>query len=146
MKRARRTKKRKEFGPYHFFIVLPDRMYPFANQVEGQWVRGIRSYELAVRRAERRLGRGSIGLWLNCYRSFFHLLGSILVIIFAASVTREFFGNEEALYVMLAVATGLISYQEFYYHRRQYEQLWKKSVIDWLSWMVPIGMYLFYWR
>jgi hypothetical protein len=137
-------RRRKKRGMYHFFIVLPDRLYPFASYVEGEWVRGMRSYEAAERRAERRRGRGHIGVWLNCYRSFFHVAGAVLLIAMSAALTNRLFGSTEALYVMLATATVLITFQEFYYHRRHYAQVWTKSVLDWLAWVVPIGVYLFY--
>jgi hypothetical protein len=140
---ARRKKRR---GVYHFFIVLPERLYPFSAMVAGSRVRGIRAYESRVRMLERRYGRGHLGVWLHCYRSFFHVVGAVLIIVASALVTQRFFGNQEALYAMLGTATVLISFQEFYYHRREYAQLWGKSVIDWLSWVVPIGIYLFYFR
>ena len=135
--------RRRKSGIYHFFIVLPDRLYPFRCEIEGQMVRGMRSYNRAVAKAERRLGRGHFGLWLNCYRSIFHVIGAVLIILLSTLLTQHFFGSTQALYTMLAVATFLISFQEFYYHRREYQQVFKKSVVDWLSWVVPIGVYLF---
>ncbi len=107
-------------------------------------VRGLRSYNRAVAKAERRLGRGHFGVWLNCYRSIFHVLGAVAIIVLSTFLAQRFFGSQQAIYTMLAVATFLISFQEFYYHRREYQQLFRKSILDWLSWVVPIGMYLFF--
>jgi len=136
-------RRRKPPALYHFFIVLPDHLYPFRSHIQGKWVRGIRSYNRAVAQAERRLGRGHFGVWINCYRSFFHVLGAVAIIALSAYVANELFGSKQAIYTMLAAATFLISLQEFYYHRRQYEQVFRKSVVDWLSWVVPIGIYIF---
>jgi hypothetical protein len=46
--------------------------------------------------------------------------------------------------VLLAAAFIAITFQEFYLQPRVLAQLKAKSVTDWLSWVVPIGMYLFF--
>lgn len=137
------ARRKKKGGVYHFFIVLPDRLYPFSAVIDGKRVRGMRAYERTIAYYERKYGRGHFGAFINCYRTFFHIIGSIIVITAIALIAREFLGTERALYVLLSVMTLLVTYQEFYYHRRHYQQLWKKGVLDWLSWVVPIGLYLF---
>ncbi|MBP6860116.1 MAG: hypothetical protein KBC38_00945 [Candidatus Pacebacteria bacterium] len=129
---------------YQFFITLPDRFYPFRTEVEGRWVRGLRAYEKAVARHERKYGHGHIGYGLNCYRSCFHVLGSIVLIVIATFVAKNYFGSDAALYILLALVVVGMAFQEFYLHPKRYRQLRKKGVLDWLSWTVPIGVYLYF--
>jgi hypothetical protein len=136
--------RRRKRGFYHFFIVLPDRLFPFSATINGRRVRGRLAYEFRVSKIERKYGPGHLGVLINLYRSFFHIVASVAVIILFALLARKFFGDERALYVLLSFMTVLVTYQEFYYHRREYGQLWRKGVLDWLSWMVPIGVYLFF--
>lgn len=137
-------KQTKRAGLYHAFVVLPDRLYPFKTEVQGQWVRGIRSYNATFARYQRKYGLGHYGYKLGVYRQLFHLAGSLLFLIGAAYLSQLLFGKSNAMYAFLAAAIFLISFQEFYLHRRMYQQLWKKSVIDWLAWCVPIAIYFFY--
>ncbi len=137
----KRTAKRT--GLYHALVVLPDRLYPFKTEVHGRWVRGVRSYDATLARYQRIYGMGRYGYKLGTYRQLFHLAGSILFLIGAAYFAQFLFGKSNAIYAFLAAAVLLVSFQEFYLHRRMYQQLWKKSVIDWLSWCVPIGIYFF---
>lgn len=133
----------KRTGFYHSLVVLPDRVYPFKTEVHGQWVRGVRSYDATLARYQRIYGMGRYGYKLGVYRQLFHLAGSILFLIGAAYLSQSLFGKSNAMYAFLAAAILLISFQEFYLHRRMYQQLWKKSVIDWLAWCVPLGIYFF---
>lgn len=128
---------------YDFFITFPDRMYPFAVKIRGKRVRGRRAYELAVRRAIRRYGLGRIGYRLTIYREVFHLLGSILFITFATLLSKDLFGSEIAVYVLLGAAIVALAYQEFYVHPKHYGQHLFKGVADWLTWVVPMLVYLF---
>jgi hypothetical protein len=139
-----RRRRRSAFN--HFFVILPNRLYPFSATIAGKRVRGRRAYEFKVAQFERRYGPGHWGFFINLYRSFFHVTGSILVFAAFMLVARNFFGNERALYLTLGAMTLLITYQEFYYHPRVYGQLWRKDVLDWLSWMVPVGLYFFFLR
>lgn len=134
--------KRKRTGLYHALVVLPDRLYPFKTDVQGHWVRGVRSYNATFARYQRKYGRGHYGFELDVYRQLFHLVGSILFLMCAAYLSHSFFGGSvKALYVFLIAAVLFISFQEFYLHRRMYRQLWKKGVVDWLAWCVPMGIY-----
>lgn len=137
-------KQAKRAGLYHAFVVLPDRLYPFKTEVQGKWVRGIRSYNTTFARYQRKYGIGHYGYKLGVYRQLFHLAGSLLFLIGAAYLSQFLFGKSNAMYAFLAAAVFLISFQEFYLHRRMYQQLWKKSVIDWLAWCVPMAIYSFY--
>ena len=135
--------KKKRTGLYHALVMLPDRLYPFKTEVQGQWVRGVRSYNATLARYERIHGMGHYGYKLGAYRQLFHLAGSILFLVSAAYLSESLLGGVNAMYALLAVAVVLVSFQEFYLHRRMYEQLWKKGVVDWLAWCVPLGIYFF---
>lgn len=135
--------RKKRWGLYHALVVLPDYVFPFKTNVHGQWVRGIRSYDARLARCERKYGVGHYGYELGTYRQVFHLAGSILFLIVAAYLSQMLFNTSDAMYAFLAIAVGLISFQEFYLHRRMYQQLWKKGIIDWLAWCMPFGIYLF---
>lgn len=130
-------------GFYHSLIELPDRLFPFKTEVGGQWVRGIRSYDLRLARYQRKYGVGHYGFKLNAYRQFFHFVGSIAFLIVAGLISEAIFTGSDAMYVFLSTAIALISFQEFYLHRRMYQQLWRKGIIDWLTWCLPFGIYLF---
>lgn len=136
----------KRAGLYHAFVVLPDRLYPFKTEVQGQWVRGIRSYNATFARYQRKYGLGHYGFKLDAYRQLFHLTGSILFLIVAAYLSQFLFGSSNALYVFLVAAILFISFQEFYLQRRAYRQLWRKGILDWLTWCVPMAIYFFYLR
>ena len=134
---------KKRTGFYRWLVMIPDRLYPFKTDVGGQRVRGIRSYNASLARYQRKYGAGHYGFKLDAYRQIFHLAGSVLYLLVAAYLSQALFGSERALYAFLAAAVLLISFQEFYLHRRMYRQLWKKGIVDWLAWCVPMGMYLF---
>ncbi|HUY62311.1 MAG TPA: hypothetical protein VMV50_00755 [Candidatus Paceibacterota bacterium] len=136
-------RRKKRLGLYNALVTLPDRLYPFRAKVGGQWVRGVRAYNATLLRYERTHGMGHYGYGLEAYRQLFHLTGSILFLVVAAYVSQAYFGSTKALYAFLAVAVLFISYQEFYLHRRLYRQLWKKGVLDWLAWCVPMGIFVF---
>lgn len=130
-------------GLYHALVVLPDRLYPFKTEVEGQWVRGIRSYNATLARYQRKYGSGHYGFKLDAYRQLFHLVGSALYLTSAAYLSEFFFGGTRAMFAFLVAAVLLVSFQEFYLHRRMYRQLWVKGIIDWLAWCTPLGAYFF---
>lgn len=135
--------KKRRRGLYNALVILPDVLYPFKTQIQGQWVRGIRSYNATFASYQKKYGIGHYGFKLNAYRQLFHLVGSILFLIIAAYLSQTLFGKVEAIYSFLIAAVLLVSFQEFYLHRRMYQQLWRKSIIDWLAWCVPIGIYFF---
>jgi len=131
----------KRTGLYHALVCLPDHCYPFRTEVQGQWVRGVRSYDATLARYQKKYGNGHYGFKLDAYRQIFHLTGSILFLISAAYLSQTLFESATALYVFLIAAILLISFQEFYLQRRTYQQLWRKGILDWLTWCVPMGVY-----
>ncbi|MEX0930988.1 MAG: hypothetical protein WDZ68_01705 [Candidatus Paceibacterota bacterium] len=126
---------------YDYIETLPDRLYPFASEIEGRWVRGRESYTLAVKHALTKYGVGRLGYKLVVYRQTFHFIGSILFLIIATVISNVLFGSESALIILLCVAVALISFQEFYLHPKRYGQLRHKGVADWFVWMTPIALY-----
>lgn len=128
---------------YSFFITLPERLYPFSCIVEGKRVRFRRAYQEILREVRERLGDGHYGARLFAYREVFHVMGAFLFILFAGLVSKELFGSDIALYVLLGAAFLAITFQEFYLQPRTLGQLRTKSVTDWLSWVVPFSAFLF---
>lgn len=133
----------KKRGFYTSLVALPDRLYPFSTEVGGRRVRGIRSYNAAFAKSERKYGRGHYGFKLNAYRQLFHFVCSIILIVAAVYVLQYDLGSTRALYTFLIAGVLFISFQEFYLHRRLYQQLWRKGILDWLSWCIPVGIYFF---
>lgn len=127
---------------YLFCETLPERIYPFASDIEGRLVRGRRSYMRALEHAIKTYGPSRLGYRLAFYRAACHVLGSILFIAFSALVAKKFFGSEVALYIMIFLAAVVITIQEFYMHPKRYGQLMRKGVSDWLTWVLPMLAYL----
>jgi len=133
----------KRQGLYHALVVLPDRLYPFKTEVAGQWVRGLRSYNATLEHYQHMYGVGRYGFKLEAYRQIFHFGSSILIIVAATFLLQYYLGSTAALYIFLVAGILFISFQEFYLHRRMYQQLWKKGVLDWVAWCLPASIYLF---
>ena len=127
-------------------MTLPDRLYPFRNEIEGKWVRGQRSYEQAVKQALEKYGLGRLGYKLMLYRETFHFLGSILFIVSATIISKNLFGSDAALYVLLLAAIVALAFQEFYVHPKSYGQKARKGIADWLVWVAPMVIYLLLFR
>jgi hypothetical protein len=128
---------------YSFFITLPNRLYPFSCEIAGKRVRFRRAYDEALLEVRSRRGDGHYGAGLFAYREVFHVTGALLFILFATLVSKELFGSDIALYVLFALAALAIAFQEFYLQPRTLGQLRTKGIVDWLSWVVPFGVYLF---
>ena len=129
---------------YNFFVRIPDYLYPFSELIEGKKVRWKAAYDQALMRMnERKGGFGHYGALLIAYRSFFHIIGSLLFILFATLVSEDLFGSEIALYVLFGMAAFALVYQEFFIQPRTFGQFRLHGVVDVLSWVVPFGIYLF---
>ena len=127
---------------YTFIETIPDRLYPFASEIEGRWVRGRRSYLQTLERVYEEYGPNRFGLKLSVYRGACHLLGSILFLLGATVISHRLFGSEVALYIMIAAAILMLSVQEFYLHPKRYGQHRGKGIADWLTWVLPMAVYL----
>jgi hypothetical protein len=128
---------------YNFFVCIPDHLYPFSEMIDGERVRWKRAYDQALARMTEAEGFGHYGARLIAYRSFFHILGSLLFILFATLVSQDLFGNEIALYVLFAMAAFALIYQEFFLQPRTFGQLRIHGIIDVLSWIIPFIIYLY---
>lgn len=105
---------------YDFMETLPESLYPFANEIEGRWVRGRRSYVNALNHAFLLYGPQRLGYKLTFYRASFHFLGAVLFIVFATLLSQKFFGSDTALYVLMATAIVALFVQEFHFHPKKY--------------------------
>lgn len=130
---------------YLNLVELPDRLYPFATELEGRMVRGRRSYEHALSRAFSQYGPGRFGYKLLLYREAFHFIGAILFITAAGLVSKVLFGSDVALYVLLGAAIIALSFQEFYIQPRRYGQRTQKGLTDWFTWVAPMMAYLLFY-
>jgi len=132
------------FGPYHFLVTFPDRMYPFVTQVDGQRVRWRRSYDRRLALIQRQLGVGRFGFRLSAYREIFHIIGSGIIIVLGTIISQALWGSDAALPVVFALSMLVITYQEFVLQPRTYKQRMGKGVIDWISWAAPFYLYFVY--
>lgn len=132
------------FGPYHFLVTVPDRLYPFSTLINGKRVRWRRSYDQRLALIQKKLGVGRYGLRLSAYREIFHILGAGIIIVTGTLISQYFWGSDVALPVVFVLSMLLITYQEFVLQPRTYKQRFGKGLIDWVSWAVPLGLYFFY--
>lgn len=138
------TAKRVCISLYNFCVTIPDYLYPFSEVIEGKKVRWKSAYDHALSRMnERKGGFGHYGAALIMYRSVFHILGSLLFILFATLVSQQLFGSEIALYVLLGMAAFALVYQEFFLQPRTFGQMKIHSLIDLLSWIVPFALFVY---
>lgn len=128
---------------YNFCVRIPDYLYPFSELIEGKRVRWKVAYDHALARMRENQGFGHYGARLIAYRSFFHIIGSLLFITFATLVSQQLFGSEIALYVLLGMAAFALIYQEFFLQPRTFGQMKIHSFIDLVSWTAPFAIYLF---
>lgn len=127
---------------YLFIHTIPDRLYPFSCDIEGKFVRGRESYKRALEESFAKYGPNHFGFKLTFYRGTFHLLGSIVFIVLATFISQRLFGSEIALYILMSMMIIGIFIQEFYWQPKQLGQLRYKGVVDWLTWAMPILLYL----
>lgn len=136
--------KEKIWNFYLYIQTVPDRLYPFASDIEGKFVRGRASYARALEESFKKYGPNHFGFKLVFYRSTFHLFGSIVSILCATFISQRLFGSEVALYFLMGVMIVGIFIQEFYWQPRQLGQLRYKGVVDWLTWVTPVFIYFFF--
>ncbi len=128
---------------YNFCITIPDRLYPFVEEVEGERVRWRQAYNQALERIQADRGYGHYGFLLITYRGVCHVVGAVLFILFSVLVSHDLFGSDVAMYVLIVTAACAIAYQEFYIQPRTHGQMKVHSLIDVMSWIIPFGVYLF---
>lgn len=128
---------------YNFCVTIPDRLYPFVEDVDGKRVRGRKAYDEALGRIQTNRGYGHYGTWLITYRGIFHVVGATLFIGFSTLISKDLFGSNVAIYVMLIMATVALAFQEFYLQPRTHGQMKLHSLMDLMSWTLPFGVYFY---
>lgn len=128
---------------YLYIESIPDRLYPFTSEIEGKLVRGHASYKKTVENAVEKYGPDRLGYTIQFYRGAWHFVGSVLFIVFSTLVSQKLFGSETALYVLLGAAIFALFFQEFYSHPRRFQQPRRKSITDWLTWVIPMVFYIY---
>lgn len=126
---------------YFYVQTVPDRLYPFASDIGGKFVRGRESYKRALEESFEKYGPNHFGYKLTIYRGTFHLVGSIVSIVCATFISQKLFGSEIALYFLMALMIAGIFIQEFYLQPRLLGQLRYKGVVDSLTWVAPVLIY-----
>ena len=128
---------------YDYLITLPERLYPFSEVTEmGQKVSGERAYKF--------LAKKNIKLYDDAYslkapklllwRAVFHLGGSVFLVFIADIMFKSMsFFNGFAFLVLVVVA---VTVQEFYLHPHYYNQKPQKGIINFVTWMLPILLYI----
>lgn len=127
---------------YHYFLSIPDRSYPFASFIEGEKYRWRKSYEYTLAEVRAKIGEGKYGLKLSAWREMCHVVGAGIFIGVSTAVSQFFWGSNAGLPVLFITGVIAVSFQEFYLHPRHYGQDFSKSVVDWTSWVAPLGVYI----
>ena len=128
---------------YIFFVTIPDRFYPFSEEVQGERVRWQAAYDQALARIQQKYGYGRYGVRLIAYRGLFHVLGASLFILFSTLITQELFDTNTALYVLFFLAIVALGYQEIILQKKTYGQQLMHSLFDWFSWVLPMIVYVY---
>lgn len=75
------------------------------------------------------------------YREFFHIFGSLILIMI--SFVLYLYISTNIPIIFFIVLCVWMTYQEFYLHPKKYNQKLIEGIFDWLSRIVPFGIYLF---
>ena len=129
---------------HHWFETIPDSLYPFKQEIEGKWVRGKAAYKQVVERGITLNGPGSLDVTLTVYRGAWHIIGSVAFIIAATTLVHVLNLGDAYIYMLLALATMALCLQEFVLHPRRYNQPLKKGVIDVVTWLTPMAVYILF--
>jgi len=127
---------------YVWLDSIPERLYPFAHEIEGQFVRGKVAYFKVLEEGFAVLGPGNMRPKLIIYRGAWHLFGSVMLIVGTTLLAREVLGSEAALYVLMGVAIAALVFQEFILDPRRHGQNTHKGIIDVVTWVTPMVLYV----
>lgn len=129
---------------YNFILTIPDRLYLLPSDIDGKRQYFLASYNHTKGLCEEFAGSGycrEILVW----RELFHFLGALFCIGIAIALER-LFKTPAAGLILLGAVVLWITFQEFYLHPTFYDQKFIKGMIDWLVWIVPIALFLFFRR
>jgi hypothetical protein len=127
---------------YIWLDSIPERLYPFSQEIEGQWVRGKVAYFKVLEEGFVILGPGKMRPKLIIYRGAWHLFGSIVFIIGTTLLAREVLGSEAALYILMGAAILALVFQEFILDPQRHGQHTHKGIIDVFTWVTPMLLYV----
>lgn len=128
---------------YGYCVTIPDRLYPFSEEVNGKKVRWRSAYDQALARVQDENGYGTYGARLIAYRGVFHVVGAVLFIFFSVLVSRDLVGSDGSLYLLFAFVAAGILYGEFFVQPRMLGQKPFHAFIDWFSWIIPMVIYMY---
>jgi len=135
---------RTSVSAYSLIETLPDSLYPFQQEIEGQLVRGHDAYQNVIDSGIALYGENYTSLPIILYRGVWHVLGSIVILVFLLHFGRRLFPTNVLLYsFVLALIIGLIL-QELVFHPSKYDQPIIKGVFDLLTWLAPVIIYKIY--
>jgi VIT1/CCC1 family predicted Fe2+/Mn2+ transporter len=127
---------------YQWGFAIPEKLYPFAQEIEGKWVRGRRAHQKALQEGFDLLGHGRFGFKLTLYRGAWHVVGSIVFITLVTFIADRLLGSQTALYVLLGAAIIALCFQEFVVQAKQLNQSTRKAVFDVFTWVLPMAVYV----
>jgi len=127
---------------HHWLETIPDKLYPFKQEIEGKWVRGIRAYQKVLDDGIKVYGPGQTSYRIMIYRGTWHLVGSIIFLIGVTLLANDLFGSEVALYALMGAAIVALCLQEFLLHPKRYGQSTRKGIIDIVTWVTPMLIYV----
>lgn len=123
---------------YSLIETLPNSLYPFQQEIEGQLVRGRDAYQNVVDSGIALYGENYTSLSIIVYRGVWHVAGSIVILLFLLHFGRRLFPTDVLLYsFVLALFIGLFL-QELVFHPSRYDQSVTKGLIDLLTWLAPV--------
>lgn len=72
------------------------------------------------------------------WREICHMVGSVVLIILSYLI------KPSIVVIVFILLMFWMTYQEFYFHPKKYNQPLWKGVIDWLSWILPFLAYFIF--
>lgn len=127
---------------HHWLETIPDKLYPFKQEIEGKWVRGIRAYQKVLEEGIKIHGPGQTSYRLMIYRGAWHIVGSIIFLFGVTLLADHLFGTQVALYVLMVAAIVALILQEFIIHPKRYGQSTRKGIFDIVTWVTPMLIYV----
>lgn len=127
---------------HHWAETIPDKLYPFRQEIEGKWVRGKQAYRKALEEGIEIHGPGKHTYHIVIYRGTWHLFGSILLMVSLTVIAQRLFGTDTALFVLMGLSVTALLFQEFVLHPKRYGQSTRKGVFDIVTWVAPMVAYV----
>lgn len=130
---------------YDYIFTFPERLYPFNEKTkEGKVLSGERAYaylkEQNIKEFDDAYSLKAPKLLL--WRAVFHLGGSVVLVFIADQLFKHmsFFNG----FAFLTFVVFCLALQEFYFQPNYYNQKREKGIIDFVTWMLPILLYIIF--